>query len=172
MNSNIFSQAQLLPSTDLGNATSATTFKDSAGTNPLLVYVKGSDALKHKCFGVRAAGRCTPGASSNLTIAIQHGTSGTAGSNTTLATTGAVAAGTAATSFFLEAHFFWDDTSGRLMGSYHGFVHGTVVAWTINTALTSSDPVTEGQAFAATGLWGTSDAGHVLILTTFEAFGL
>jgi hypothetical protein len=71
----------------------------------------------------------------NVTLALYSGTSATVGSDTALATTGAVAVTSTTCPFFLHIKGIYDSVSGKFQGYYDGQLNGTVIAPTTLTAI-------------------------------------
>lgn len=167
----------LLPSADLnlgGTSTAEKQFTDTASTPVRLkLFAPGSGKLDKRHFTVRAWGRALAGTAGNLTINIDWGVSATISSNTTIATTGAVAIGTTpGGNWYLETSCVYDSSSQRIMGRYYGYVHATAVAATINVAATSVDLTTastsEGQGFTITGTFSAGNASNTAYVDGFE----
>lgn len=99
-------------------------------------------------FRVLAFGRVAAGASHNATILMAYGTSATVASNTSIATSGAVALTTAIgkTNWFLECHLVYDADSQDINGYFSGQLHTTRVApTTITNPVTNIDLNSAGQ---------------------------
>jgi len=160
-----------LPS-DAGGASSTAEFQFSKSSSRFILYAPGSDKLKNRPFVVRLWGRATGGTTTNLTIKLYSGISATIGSNTSIATSGAIAVNSVSGNFHLESQMIWDSTSDKYQGVFQGHVNGTAVARAINSSVTvpASDPsVAEGtNGFTATGTFSASDAGNLAILDGFE----
>ena len=125
-----------------GIGTTFTLFKDNAdSTAPVIVYMPGSSRLQGKPFKVVASGEVTTGATTNVTVTLQYGTSATTGSNTTIEASSAVAVNTTSSPFLIEAFLIVDATLQTLRGWGRSVVAGTRVASaTLDNAPTSVDP--------------------------------
>lgn len=167
-------QAKGLSSKDLnqgGTSTSEQQFIAAGVTTPLICYYPGSSKLTAKMFKITAAGRCIAGTGTpNWTVSIYHGTSATIGSNTKIATTGAVAQSTTQGNWFLVAECWWDSSSQRILGLTKGAVYATAVAQVINTGvITAADLTTEGLGLTITGTFGaTGHASSAAYVDVFE----
>lgn len=182
MNTNIISQLNLAPreGNQGGTGTSETTFSTD-GTIPAILKLPSSAQLcgvggqkLSATFKVIACGRVTTGASFNVTIKMYFGTSLTPGSNTAIATTGAVSVATTSQNWRLEAVLTWDSTSNRINGWYAGHLGATVVTpTTITNAIASADP--DGGTplgFAVTFTLATGNASNTVNLDWFVIVGL
>lgn len=154
------------PSAALGNATTETTFKDSAG-NCLTAYLPATSKLvegKSAAFKVKAGGRATGGTTTNWTVALYWGNDPTYTNNSKIATSGTFSIVSTDTNWFLEAVLVWDATSQKVNGYFSGQNGTTTVSpTTLSTAqtgkdLTAADVTSVG--FSVTGLFGTGNAGN------------
>lgn len=64
----------------------------------------------------------------NVTVKVYSGTSLTVGSDTQLATSGAIAQNTASAPFEMHLHCVYDSVSGKMGGYFEGFINNTLVA--------------------------------------------
>ena len=90
-------------------------------------------------FKIKISGKVTTGASCNVTVAIQQGSSTTVTSGNTIATTGAVAVNTASANFLLEAVCVWDNVTQKIMGYQTGQINNSLVSL---AALTNAVAIT------------------------------
>lgn len=126
-------------------------------------------------FKVLACGRVTTGGAINVTVKLYAGVSATLGSDTAIATTGAVSVSTVSRNWQIEATLIWDSTSKRIDGWYAASLNGTVVANTVITnAVTGVDPVTQATTtgvppygFVVSGTFGTGSASNAMYLDYF-----
>jgi hypothetical protein len=160
-----------VPSAILGGTADAaveTQFHDAAGTRlQLFIGAEKVDAIP---FNVRLAGRVTGGTTVNFTLNLDYGTSATYTSNTTMATSGAVAVNSASSNFFLDVWLMWDSTSLILQGcSGNGWMGTTPTIHTkaVTTAATAIAATTV-LTFTATGLFSSSNASNAAYLTQFD----
>lgn len=171
-NNNTISQALTaaggrLPS-DAGGASSTAEFQFSKSSSRFIARMPGSDRFKERPFKVKVWGRVTGGTTTNFTVNLDHGTSATISSNTTIATSGAIAVNSESGNFLLEAICLWDDTSDKLQGSFNGWINNTAVAVTVNTEVGTVDLVDEDDGFTVTGTFSASNASNAAILDGFE----
>lgn len=177
---NTVATAANLSSKDVGNATSETQFKDSGGTNVLLLPIPASNKLKAKPWYVLVGGRAGSGTTSNFTAAVYFGNSTTISSNTAIATTSTNALASANHNWFLEILCMWDSTSKKIQGNFTGQVANTLVALAaLSNVVTSVDLSLADTDFSATaagtnklltvtGLFGSSNASNTAIVDYFE----
>ncbi len=145
--------------------------KTSATTSPVLVFMPGSGRLNGKVFRVRASGEITTAATTNATVTLQYGTSGTTGSNTTIEASGAVAVNTTSEPFEISADLILDSTGQALRGSGRSNIADTTGAIaTLDNNPTSVDPAAGDdatQAFAVGITFSTGNAANVADLRDF-----
>lgn len=158
-NANTVAAASGLPGSAQGaSSTAEFQFNDSAGTRAMVKV--GPPLLKNKRFRVKAGGRVTGGTTTNFTAKLYYGTSATIGSNTNIATSGALAVNSTSGNWYLEAEIAHDETSDKLQGLLKGHVNATAVAQAI---LTNAPTGVTGDAeigFTVTGQFSASDAGN------------
>ena len=165
-----------LPSAELNLGSTSTSEKQFitasaqngvAAGQPLTLYIPGSLVLNRRPFRVRVGGRVS--AVGNFTGQLDYGTSSTIASNTTIATTGALAAGsTGGGTWELWTDLCWDSTSSNLQGTQGGRVYNTVVAFAILTATANTNLATEGLGFTVTGTFATGSAANYAYVDWFE----
>jgi hypothetical protein len=121
-------------------------------------------------FRIRAYGRATGGTTTNLTIALQSGTSTTAGSNTDTITSGAVAWNSASGPWMIYGDFVWDVTSKKVSGIAQqiNVPAGTIVAQAASTQLTSIDYSTNGLGFVVSAFFSATNANNLVTLDGFS----
>lgn len=142
-----------------------------AAGQPLAVYTPGSNTLKARRFMVRAGGRVTGGTTTNLTVKLYWGTSSTIGSNTNIATTGAIACNSASGNWELACDLMWDSTSSKLQGKFAGWVNATAVAAAVlSTGPTTVDlsGETTSNGFTVTATFSAGNASNVAYVDYFE----
>lgn len=184
MDGNTIYRASLLPSAELnqgGTSTSAVAFKDSDGTNPLLVYLPGGDKLANRCFRVRACGRVTGGTTTNFTVGlyfatstyITAGTHGTLANDTLLKASTARAVDSASHQWFVEADLMLDETSEKIQGvCCHMIANLYDVKAALTNVPTSVDPEDEGNGFVIAGTFSSGNASNVAYCDEFEIIPL
>lgn len=140
--------------------------------------IPGSNVLKNRPFIVRVGGRVTGGGSTNFTVKVYYGNSTTISSNTSLATSGAIAVNSASGDFFLELTCSWDNTSQKIGGVFYGWVNATAVAQVILSNLpTAVDLATEPalttnsgtqNVLSVTGQFSSGFAANIAYVDVFE----
>jgi hypothetical protein len=75
-----------------------------------------------------ASGYIKTTSTTNVTLKVYSGSSLTPGSNTQLATSGAVAQNTATAPFLIRLHFVYDSVSGKVGGFFKFLINNTLVA--------------------------------------------
>jgi len=157
----------VLPSAALGNAiTTAKVFRDSAAA-ALLLRAPGSNKLKNRAFRIRAWGRVTGGTTTNFTVDLQLGSSTTAASNTTLASSGAIAVNSVSLNWLLDATFVHDVTSAKIAGIFFGFINATAKTPAIATSA-AFDASLESNSFVLNGLFSATAATNEAFIDGFE----
>jgi hypothetical protein len=118
-------------------------------------------------YNVRLTGRVAAGASGTASVALQIGSSTTAGSNTTLFTGGTPTYNLLG-DFQLVLTLLYDPTSKLLSGTGSSF-GGSTGAFVGSAAITSQtvDLSLGKQALCATAIFGTSNASNVVTLDSF-----
>jgi len=150
--------------------TTFTLFKTSADSAvPVKVYIPGTDRLRGKSFRVHASGNVKTAVTTNVTVTLQYGTSGTPGSNTTVEASTAVAVNTTDAPWSITGEFIVEDVLKTLRGSGTSQVAGThAVFTTLDNAPTSVDPTDEGNAFVVGITFSVGDAGNKATLEDFH----
>lgn len=157
-----------LPSANLGNALAEAQFLGSDGL-VLVCPLEGSSVLNNRPFRLRIGGRCGSGTTSNFTLKVYSGVSTTIGSNTQIATSGAIAMASLNHNFFIEVLMTLDTTSSRVEGVFSGtMANGVIAVAALSNVLTAFSDVAEGQGFTVTGLFGSTNASNQAIIDTFE----
>jgi hypothetical protein len=176
-----------LPSAELnlgGTSTSEKQFLSASASggvaagSPCQCRIPGSNVLKNRQFSIRIQGRVTGGTTTNFTVKVYYGNSTTIGSNTSLATTGAIAVNSASGQFFMELICSWDATSQKIGGVFYGWVNATAVAQVVLSNLpTAVDLSTEAVLTTAsgtqpvltvTGQFSAGNAANVAFVDQFE----
>jgi hypothetical protein len=145
--------------------------KSSDATTAAQVQLPGGSKLDGKPIRLVATGKFTAGTTTNLTIKLFAGSSLTVASNTSIATSGAIAVNTAGTkcNFRLEFAGVADSTSNTLQGIFYGHVNGTSVAQTIHSAAVTVDPsANTSYPFVVSATCSASSAGNAVTLTDFS----
>lgn len=166
-----------------GTSTSEATFS-SDGTLPVILPIPSGildgttagtwaatgagPARASSRFRAIAHGRCTSVSAGNVTVKMYYGTSLTPGSNTALASTGAVSV-TGSQNWMLEVLMIHDATSGILNGQYIGQLGATRVGPTTITAVPTSVNFNNNSTLGltVTGTFGTGVATNALYLDWF-----
>lgn len=162
-----------VPSGIVGGTTHGTTetqFPDTTSAATRLQVFIGAEKVDGIPFLIRVAGRVTGGTTTNFTLNLDYGTSATYSSNTTMATSGAVAVNSASSNFFLEVWQMWDSTSLILQGcSASGWMGTTPTIHTkaVTTAVTAVAATTV-LTYTVTGLFSASNASNAAYITQFD----
>jgi len=162
-----------VPSAIVGGTTDGTTetqFHDTTSDAVRLQVFIAAEKVDGIPFEIRIAGRVTGGTTTNFTLNLDYGTSATYTSNTTMATSGAVAVNSASSNFLLTAKLIWDSTSLILQGcSGDGWMGTTPTIHTkaVTTAVTAVAATTV-LTFTATGLFSVSNASNAAYVTQFD----
>lgn len=119
-------------------------------------------------FKLRVVGKVTTGATCNVTVAIQLGSTSTVTSGNTVATTGAIAVNTASANFFLECVCLWDGVTGK--------IQGVINPGQVNNSLVSAAALTNAVAATTQNLLQfvpvctfSSTTGATMTITEFVA---
>lgn len=155
---------------DLGNVTSATTFKQySDSTKAALAYVPQGAHM----FYIRAKGTATGGTTTNFTPKIQIGNSATAATNVDFFSGGAAAYNSASGPFVMEVLCTYDSVNKLLSGvgwGVNGSGGAAISAAAATQATTSSitavtfDLNSAPLPIAVTGLFSASNASNACTL--------
>ena len=153
-----------------GTAASSGTF--NAGTQVYnAAFTTGDQGAQRRAvkFRVLAFGRVVTGTTSNFTVRIMYGVSGTVASNTAIATSGAVSLASLTTHWFMEAFLIYDAPSQRLDGYFSGQLHATTVSPTTLSNPITSVSLTGGATlgFVVTGTFATGNASNTSFLDGF-----
>lgn len=142
--------AAVLPATQTisGSTTETVILNPSlqSATQALVLSIPPNSIIEGKPFEVVASGLLNNGTSSTVTLKVYSGTSLTPGSNTLLATSGAVTAFAGKANWQARLRLIYDTASGKLNGTFFFTVNAVVVA---EAALSN---VISGIANSATGL--------------------
>ena len=121
--------AAVLPATQtLLTTAEAVIVNPSLPTVPLQVNIPQNSPLEGKPFLLVGSGVLNFGTSSTATLKVYSGTSLTPGSNTQLATSGAITGFAGKVPFNFELKLQFDSISGKLNGSFKFMVNNTLVA--------------------------------------------
>lgn len=154
-----------LPSTDIGNVTSATQFNDADG-DLLTLAVPVSAQYMNRPIRVRAGGRCSSGSATTFTAKLYYGNSSTIATNTEA---GAVAVTTTASS--LQA---WEVDIFVMVREQNPGDAGSITtsfvsaAGVIGTSESVSDPTLANVAFSLTGIFAASDSANSATVDFFQ----
>lgn len=102
--------------------------------NPLVAFtlpLSPNQGLEQVSFDVVISGFITTTSTSNVTIKCYSGTSLTVGSDTLLASSGALAQNTASAPYELHLHLVYDSVSGKMGGWFEGVLNNLLIARTI-----------------------------------------
>lgn len=156
-----------------GTSTSETVFTTD-GTVPVVLPLPTAGQLADASgtttalFRVHAWGRVTGGTTTNFTAQLLAGTSATAGSNTDVETTGAIACNSESENWYVGGLFTLDTTSNKLNGQGTGWVGSTDVAIDSTGQATSIDPDANGTlGFVVSGTFSSGNASNVATLDGF-----
>jgi hypothetical protein len=128
----------------------------------------GETDLSSGRFRVRAGGRVTGGTTTNFTVRLDHGSSTTIASNTTIEASTARAVDSESGNWFIEAVCYLDEVSDKIQGFGRSMVNNLYDAEAaLDAEVTSADPGSE-QAFTCTGQFSASDAGNAAVLEYLE----
>lgn len=142
----------------------------AAGTR-LICYTPGSNQLKQRRFVVRVGGRVTGGTTTNFTGKLYWGTSSTISSNTSIATTGAIAVNSGSGQWELVAELTWDSTSAKIGGTFQGHVNATAVARVVLSNLPTTVDLSgesTSNGFTVTGTFSSGTATNAAYVDWFE----
>ena len=142
----------------------------AAATATPLKVVLGAEKLDGKLFTLVIGGIVTGGGTTNVTINLAHGTAAAFASNTTIATSGAVAVNSANSNFAMIVRLIWDSTSLIMQGcSGDGWFGTTPTIHTkaITTARTAI-AATADLGFTITCTYSASFAGNAAYITQFD----
>ena len=142
----------------------------AATTATPLQVVVAANKLDGQMFTIKIAGKVTGGGTTNVTINLDHGTAAAFASNTTIATSGAVAVNSASTNFGMIVRLVWDSTSLIMQGcSGDGWFGTTPTIHTkaITTARTAI-AATADLGFTLTCTFSASFAGNAAYITQFD----
>jgi hypothetical protein len=97
-------------------------------TIPLTCSLSPNQGCEQTSFDLWASGYLTTTNSTNITAALQSGTSATSGSNTILGGSGAIACNTVSCPWRVHAELLYDSVSGKLHGTFEWLLNNTLVA--------------------------------------------
>lgn len=170
----------MLPSSDLGNVTSETQFKDGR-SNLLQLTLPGNSSLANRSFRVRVNGRVATTTTVNLTLSVYFGTSSTIGSNTLVFSSGQTAVNNITSTFGILLEMQWSADGNSIAGSGQGQIGNNALGFNAlnNTPLNvnpNRDSNTNLQSgvfygFTVTGQFSGSSAGNHATIDNFELEG-
>lgn len=142
-----------------------------AAATTLKCYTPGSNVLKSRRFVVRVGGRVTGGTTTNFTGKLYWGTSSTISSNTSLATTGAIAVNSTSGNWEIVAECGWDSTSAKIGGTFAGYVNATAVARVVLSNLPTTVDLSgesTSNGLTVTGAFSSGNASNAAYVDYFE----
>lgn len=173
-------RATMLPSSDIGNVTSETQFKDGR-SNLLQLSLPSNNSLANRSFRVRISGRCQTTTNTTLELKTYFGISGTIASNTLIFDTGAITVNNTKSNFELWLDMQWDADSKTIAGRGAGQINNSILGpATLNNVPVSADPNRDSSTFLAsgttygftlTGVFGGSSTGNHAIVDNFDLEG-
>lgn len=163
-NNNTFA---LAVNSDSEGASSTAEFQFTKGADPMVVRIQPDHFQGSGMFLVRAAGRATTGATGDLTIRLDAGTSATIANNTTIFASTARELATEDASWFIEAICYVDRTSDKLQGYGRAMINDLYDVEAALTEVTGFDLDAE-QGFTVTGQFEVSNAGNSAVCEFFE----
>lgn len=171
-------RAAMLPSTNLGNATAETQFKDGRGSLPLQLALPSNGILANKSFRVRISGRCATTTNTTLNLKVYFGISSTIASNTLILDCAAQTVNTITSSFEVWLDMQWSGDSNAITGRGTGQVANAVVGpQALNNTPLSANPNRDSSTtlasgttygFTVTGVFGGSSTGNSAIIDSFD----
>jgi uncharacterized membrane protein len=170
-NANTIARAAGLPGATQGVSSTAEAYYDDNQTTAVDAIVAVPILqLKRKSFIVRASGRAFAATATNLTINLDAGDSTTIASNTTIATSGAIALDTDGTilGWFLEATCMFNETNSKLQGLFKGYVNNTAVAQVVNVESVEDLAAGGVMYFKVTFTMSASNAGNGTVCDQLE----
>lgn len=134
-------------------------------TIALILPLSANQGLEQIPFDLVVSGYITTTNNGNITLKVYSGTSLTPGSNTQVATSGAIAVNTTSAPFFIRLQLIYDSVSGKLNGWFEGTLNNSLITKAaISNVITgikdSTNPV---LSFV---LSGTSSAATALLPAT------
>jgi hypothetical protein len=171
-------RAVMLPSSDLGNVTIETQFKDGRGSLPLQLALPSNGVLANKSFRVRISGRVSTTTNTTFELRLYFGISSTIASNTLIFDVGAQTVNNVTSSFEIWGDMFWSADANAITGRGTGQMANSVAGpgALINTPL-SANPNRDSNTFLAsgstygftlTGVFGGSSTGNHAIVDSFD----
>lgn len=170
-------RAAMLPSNNLGNATSETQFKDGRG-NLLQLPLPSNNSLANKSFRVRVSGRVATTISTSFQLSVYFGLSSTIASNTLMFPSGFQTVNNATSNFELWLDCQWT-ADGKLIT---GWGAGQLANQILGPATLSNTPISADAnrdsntflqsggtyGFTCTGQFGNTSAGNSAIIDNFD----
>lgn len=175
-------RATMLPSSDIGNATAETLFKDGRGFLPLQLPLPSNGSLANKSFRVRVSGRVSTTSNVTFELRMYFGISAIIASNTLIFDVGAQTVNTTASSFECWLDCQWSADANAITGrgtgqmannvSGPGSLNNTPLA--ANPNRDSSTTLASGAfyGFTVTGIFSGSSSGNHAIVDSFDLEGV
>lgn len=159
-----------LPATQvIATATETVIVNPAQPTLPLQLQIPAGSPLDGQRFECYASGSINTGVSSTATIKLYSGTSLTVGSDTILASSGALTAFAGKANWFMSCMMIFDSYSGKLTGTAKFVANNVLVAEVaISTVLTGLTNRTNPVAnFLLSATFGTASATSQITVTEF-----
>lgn len=137
---------------------------------PLSASLEPNTTQEQIPFDVNVSGYLTTGTTTNVTLKVFSGVSTTIGSNTSIATSGAIAQNSASAPFFMRLKAIYDTVSGKLGGIFEGVINNTLFGPTALSAVitgisNSTNPVI---ALSLTVTFSAANAGNKINIADFS----
>lgn len=146
----------------------------ASATQALVLSIPQNTIIDGKPFELVASGLLNHGASSTVTLKVYSGTSTTVGSDTSIATSGAITAFSGKSNFWVKLKLVFDSTSGKLNGTYQFMVNNVLVAEAALSAVVTGITATAGVAgapaanFVMSVTFGTGNAANSITVNVFD----
>lgn len=168
-------RAPLIPSLNLGNASTETTFLNSRGTAAVLP-LQTDNQFTNRRFVLNAAGRVATTTNLTFQINIYLGTTGTT-ADTLIFTTNGLTVNAKKSNWHLDLNMFWDSDAQIINGSGFGQIDNQQIGAGGLTNVLKLDPNLHGSSnsfqgvfykFSVTGLFSGSSTGNGAFLDILE----
>jgi hypothetical protein len=165
----------LIPSLNLGNASSETTFLNSRGTVAALP-LQTDGQFTNKRFAINVAGRVATTSNLTFQVNVYLGTTGTT-ADTLIFTSSGLTVNAKKSNWHLDLNCFWDSDAQLINGSGFGQIDNQQVGSGGLTNVIKLDPNLHGSSnsfqnmfykFTVTGLFSGSSAGNSAFLDILE----
>lgn len=144
-------RANMLPSSDIGNATSETQFKDGR-SNLLQLPLPSNNSLANRSFRARISGRVSTTSNLNFTLNVYFGISSTIANNTLIFGSGQTAVNTVSSAFEVWLDMQWTADGKIITGCGRGQLANNILGpSTLNNTPLSADPNRDSSTFLASG---------------------